>query len=157
MQTFLPYPDFEATAAVLDDRRLGKQRVEALQILRALTREVYGWKRHPAVLMWAGYEEALGVYGREMCKEWVRRGRPDTVAATIAADLDAAGLSLRVDQAQLAAIQGLPPWLGDERLHSSHRSALVRKDPDRYRPLFPEADPDLPYFWPRRSADGATL
>jgi len=34
MQTFLPYPDFAASSAVLDDRRLGKQRVEALQIVR---------------------------------------------------------------------------------------------------------------------------
>ncbi|MDQ1681515.1 MAG: hypothetical protein QOH99_56, partial [Frankiaceae bacterium] len=35
MQTFLPYADFGASARVLDDRRLGKQRVETLQILRA--------------------------------------------------------------------------------------------------------------------------
>jgi hypothetical protein len=32
VQTFLPYPDFEATAEVLGDRRLGNQRVEVLQI-----------------------------------------------------------------------------------------------------------------------------
>ena len=36
VQTFLPYPDFERTAEVLDDRRLGKQRVEVLQILNAM-------------------------------------------------------------------------------------------------------------------------
>ena len=33
MQTFLPFPDFQQSAAVLDRVRLGKQRVEALQIL----------------------------------------------------------------------------------------------------------------------------
>jgi hypothetical protein len=38
VQTFLPYPDFERTAEVLDDRRLGKQRVEVLQILNAIHR-----------------------------------------------------------------------------------------------------------------------
>jgi Pyrimidine dimer DNA glycosylase len=38
VQTFLPYPDFARTAAVLDDRRLGKQRVEVLQILNAMHR-----------------------------------------------------------------------------------------------------------------------
>jgi Pyrimidine dimer DNA glycosylase len=42
MQTFLPYPDFVACARVLDSRRLGKQRVEALQILRALLVPDYG-------------------------------------------------------------------------------------------------------------------
>jgi hypothetical protein len=42
----------------------------------------------------------------------------------------------------------LPPWLGDEAFHLSHRSALVRKDPDHYRPLYPDAPDDLPYVWP---------
>ena len=37
MQTFLPYPDFVQTAGVLDARRLGKQRVETIQVMRALT------------------------------------------------------------------------------------------------------------------------
>jgi hypothetical protein len=60
LQTFLPYLDFVACARVLDSRRLGKQRVEALQILRALLVPEYGWRHHPAVLMWKGYPEALG-------------------------------------------------------------------------------------------------
>jgi Pyrimidine dimer DNA glycosylase len=59
VQTFLPYPNFAASAAVLDDRRLGKQRVEALQVLRAVAREAYGWKRHPVVRTWMGYPEAI--------------------------------------------------------------------------------------------------
>ena len=91
MQTFLPYPDFAASAGVLDGRRLGKQRVEALQILRALTRKHYGWKHHPAVRMWAGHEEALASYAMEICAEWVRRGHADTCAASICTDLVAAG------------------------------------------------------------------
>ena len=33
----------------------------------------------------------------------------------------------------------------------SHRSSLVRKDPDRYGPRFPGVPPDLPYVWPVRS------
>jgi hypothetical protein len=33
VQISLPYLDFAANAAVLDGRRLGKQRVEALQVL----------------------------------------------------------------------------------------------------------------------------
>jgi hypothetical protein len=62
VQTFLPYPDFARSAAVLDDRRLGKQRVETLQILRALTRPDYGWRHHPAVLMWKGHEVSLDAF-----------------------------------------------------------------------------------------------
>ena len=148
MQTFLPYPDFAATAAVLDDRRLGKQRVEAVQILRALTRDTYGWKRHPAVRMWREHPEALAAYGLAICAEWTGRGRSDSCAATIGADLAAAGLPPPRSQAELAAAGRLPPWLGDERLHRSHQAALVRKDPGHYGPRFPGVDPRLPYFWP---------
>jgi hypothetical protein len=36
MQTFLPYPDFKKSIKALDYRRLGKQRVEAYQIIRTL-------------------------------------------------------------------------------------------------------------------------
>jgi hypothetical protein len=151
MQTFLPYADFAATAAVLDDKRLGKQRVEALQVLRALTREAYGWKHHPAVRMWEGYADACAAYGIAICDEWTRRGHADTCAATIAADLAAAGFPPPRRQEELAAEGRLPPWLGDDRFHRSHRSALARKDPDRYRELFPDADPDEPYVWPVRS------
>ena len=49
MQTFLPYSDFQQSAAVLDRVRLGKQRVEALQTLRALVIPEYGWQSHPAI------------------------------------------------------------------------------------------------------------
>jgi hypothetical protein len=36
MQTFLPYPNFKKSLQILDYRRLGKQRVEAYQIIRIL-------------------------------------------------------------------------------------------------------------------------
>lgn len=55
MQTFLPYPDFERSAAALDYRRLGKQRIEAYQILQTLQNpEQRSWRNHPAVRMWRG-------------------------------------------------------------------------------------------------------
>jgi hypothetical protein len=151
VQTFLPYPDFEATAWALDTRRLGKQRVEVIQIVRALTRPDYAWKSHPAVLMWSGFEEALGTYGQVVSRVWVEQGFGDTCAATIAADLAAAGVEELRPQAELAGAGELPPWLGDEALHRSHQSALVRKDPDFYGPRFPGVPDDLPYLWPVRA------
>jgi len=150
MQTFLPYPDYEATARVLDSRRLGKQRVEVIQIVRALTRPAYAWKSHPAVLMWAGFEEALGSYGLVMSRVWAEQGF-DTCSSTIAADLAAVGIGQLRPQEELAAAGELPPWLGDEALHRSHQSALVRKDPAYYGPRFPGVPDDLPYLWPVRA------
>ena len=113
MQTFVPYGDFDASARSLDSKRLGKQRVEVIQIVRALTRPGYGWASHPAVLMWRGYEEALGRYGLAMCEVWVERGFGDTCADTIAADLRAAGVTTIRSYGELDAAGALPPWLAD--------------------------------------------
>ena len=149
MQTFLPYPDFLASARVLDQKRLGKQRVETIQVLRGLTRPNYGWRNHPAVKMWAGYEEALTRYGLDMCAVWCEPGRADTCAATMATDLaTACGIAVIRTQAELAEAGELPPWLGREDLHRSHRSSLLRKDPAHYGPQFDGVPPDLEYVWP---------
>jgi hypothetical protein len=152
MQTFLPYPDFADSAAALDPKRLGKQRVEALQVVRALTVPGYGWQNHPAVLMWRGHLEALGRYGLVVVEAWLGRGFGDTCAASIVRELGAAGIEPVRTQAELADAGALPPWLGDEALHRSHRSALLHKDPDWYGPRFPGVPDDLPYVWPVRSA-----
>ena len=159
MQTFVPYPDMQRSAQVLDDKRLGKQRVETMQILRALTYETYGWKHHPAVLMWKGHEEALGAYARAICEEWTKRGYADTCAATIGIDLDNAGIRNPTrTEAQLRKANKLPRWWGDDAVHASHRRALLRKDPDHYAKHFPdepmpsEADGPDDYVWPVRKA-----
>jgi hypothetical protein len=149
VQTFLPHADFHETAVALDPLRLGKQRVEAIQVLRALTVPGYGWRHHPAAAMWAGYEEALVRYGLEICEVWCAMGRQDTCQATLRHDLRrATDLSVVRTQHDLAEAGELPPWLGDPDFHRSHRSALVRKLPAHYRPHFPDVPDDLPYVWP---------
>jgi Pyrimidine dimer DNA glycosylase len=151
MQTFLPYADFERSARVLDLKRLGKQRVECIQVLRGTTRSDYGWRHHPAVLMWKGYAEALARYAFTCCEVWTERGFADTCAATIGTDLrDDAGVSVVRSQAELGAAGALPPWLGDPAFHRSHQSSLLRKDPEHYGPLFPGVPADLEYVWPVR-------
>jgi hypothetical protein len=151
VQTFLPFPDFERSARALDLRRLGKQRVETIQVIRALTRPGYGWANHPAVLMWKGFEEALGRYGLTCCGVWTESGFGDTCALTITTDLREVGVDTVRAQSELAGLGALPPWFGDEALHRSHQSSLLRKDEEHYRPLFPAVPADLPYVWPVRS------
>ena len=129
MQTFLPYADFTLSAQSLDRQRLGKQRVEAKQIVLALRDPDYGWQHHPAVKMWRGYETALMAYGTAICGEWLNRGYRDTL----------------LDFFRCDDIVVMPPWIGDERVHRSHRANLVRKDPNHYK--FDE-EPTLGYFWP---------
>jgi hypothetical protein len=135
MQTFLPFPSFAASAEVLDYRRLGKQRVETWQILRALAGETRGWVSHPASKMWRGHETALVEYGVKICEEWIQRGYKDTM-------LD------RFVQMRTGETVAMPAWFGDPEFHRSHQSNLVRKNPEYYEPLFPDVPPDLEYIWP---------
>ncbi|MFW5474395.1 MSMEG_6728 family protein [Knoellia sp. CPCC 206450] len=144
MQTFLPWPDPRDSAAALDDRRLGKQRVETFQVLRALTWPTYGWKNHPATRMWRGFVPGLVAYGLACVDEWRARGRADATRASL---LEFTG-GHEPDWDALHDSGRLPPWVGDEAVHLSHRSALVRKDPEHYRPLFGDVPDDLPYVWP---------
>jgi hypothetical protein len=145
MQTFLPYRDFARSAQVLDSPRLGKQRVETLQVLRALELGEYGWRNHPVVKMWRGRTPALVVYGLEVVRAWRGRGHADSTYDLIAEFAPGAEAATQED---LAAQGLLPSWLGDGRIHLSHRSALLRKDPDFYRPVFGDVPDDLPYHWP---------
>lgn len=137
MQTFLPLASFATSARVLDRQRLGKQRVEVLQLLRALSGESLGWRAHPAVRMWRGAELGLVHYGLAVCGEWVGRGYADTCTAKI-----------RQFEQVFAGSWNVPPWLGDESFHLSHRSNLLRKAPEWYRQWWPEDPADLPYVWP---------
>lgn len=137
MQTFLPYASFRESAAVLDNRRLGKQRVETLQILHALADSSYGWQHHPAVRMWRGYEPQLIRYGLAVVSEWRGRGFSDTCMGKIAR------FWLRWPMPRPAA----PPWITAD-LCRSHQSNLVRKDPRYYGTKFPDVPDNLPYVWP---------
>ena len=135
MQTFLPFRSFRKSAACLDDKRLGKQRVEALMIVKILSGEndhsVY--RNHPAVRMWQGYQDALCYYGLIMCLEWKRRGFEDNLIPEFLARMTTMNFER-------------PVWLSN--ITYSHRSNLVRKKPEHYRKFFPRIKDDLPYLWP---------
>jgi hypothetical protein len=130
MQTFLPVPNFRASAIMLDKKRLGKQRTEAFQILTSLgddwalaEREwriqqgfiknkplsVKGWSKHPAAKMWKGYEYALRHYMNATIEEWINRGGNNT---------------LRLAPVPMYT---LPNWISRDDVHSSHRSRLIFK------------------------------
>lgn len=136
MQTFLPYRSFKKSAQSLDRQRLGKQRIEAKQIYFALTIPDYGWKQHPIVKMWKGYEKALLEYSIEICKEWRKRGYND-------AQLE----FFEKEYAKRKEPVRYPEWLGKRKFHLSHKSNLVRKLPEHYSPLFEGVDGSLPYEW----------
>jgi hypothetical protein len=149
VQTFLPVKSFVQSMEFLDDRRLGKQRVEAGQILEILLnkpilpvnlrsvvpfdRSFSPWSRHPAVQMWKGHEEWLLLYLACSVGEWCSRGFTNSI----------------VVPAYDAKSQKPPAWLGYEPFHLSHRANLIRKLPAQYLKFWPEdRNDDLKYFWP---------
>lgn len=139
---------FVKSMEYLDGKRLGKQRVEACQILEILLDEPFtpknllslipferkfgAWTRHPAVIMWKGHEEWLKLYLACAIGEWRSRGYTNTI----------------VVPPYNTSVQAPPFWLGDEQFHKSHRSNLMRKNPVYYRQFWSEEDDSLPYFWP---------
>lgn len=136
MQTFLPYPNFVVSARCLDNRRLGKQRVEGRQIQTALQKGG-GWSNHPATKMWSGCTEALMLYTDCCIKEWMRRGFENN-------------MPLMLDiYAPYALKLKMPEWLGDEKFHASHRAALLHKEHEWYSQFGWTEEPVLDYVWPK--------
>ena len=137
MQTFLPFPDYAKSAEVLDNRRLGKQRVECLQIVQALFDPHYGWQHHPAVKMWGGHAASLIDYGQAVCIEWaINRGFKDSCFE-----------KLERWRRLFVEDNTKPDWLTFEFCRS-HQSNLIQKDPAFYGPKFPGVPKGLPYVWP---------
>lgn len=135
MQTFMPTDDYAIVSYQLDDKRLGKQRVEAYQILRALTGVSTGWVNHPATRMWQGYEYNLAEYGLQTCEEWISRGFNDSLYDKFTDALD----NLPVTKS--------PWWVSDSTIHKTHQSNLLRKDWNHYTQFFDGSD-NMPYLWP---------
>ena len=136
MQTFLPYESFEKSAQVLDWRRLGKQRVEGMQIINAITgkkrkdgKPYKGWINHPCSVMWKDYVPALKHYTNVIIQEWITRGYNNNMEF--------------YDTGKIV----MPDWIGNEKFHSSHRANLLRKDFDYYSQFGWTENPERPYVW----------
>ena len=138
MQTFLTFwhedalSVFVQSARNLDWQRLGKQRVEALQIIKALEDRTYGWQHHPAVKMWRIHGPLLWLYHDTMIQEWIDRGYRN---------------NMKFMRGSFEWFPKTPEWITPE-LVRSHQSNLIRKKPEYYRALWPDVPDNLPYIWP---------
>jgi chromosome condensin MukBEF complex kleisin-like MukF subunit len=135
VQTFLPYPNYIRSVQALDNKRLGKQRVEAMQLINILENktEGKGWRSHPALKMWIGYTNSLKYYCNCCIDEWIRRGFKNTM------------VKYDVDH------QNEDPWfIGNVEFHRAMRARLIEKNEEFYLPKFPndKGFNDGKYFWP---------
>ena len=138
MQIFLPYSDMKKSLKSLDNKRLGKQRVETYQIISAITQRpkldgtpYKGWLNHPCTIMWKKYVPALKLYLNLSIEEWIHRGFKNTMGFE----------TIMKDEIKL------PEWLGNEKFHSSHRANLLKKEPEFYSKYGWSENPSDPYVW----------
>lgn len=110
---------------VLDNKRLSNQRREGITILRG------GWRYHPASKMWRDYTECLKLYINLCFEECERRG---FINNTHYYDL---GTVI------------YPHWFQDNRVHGSHRAALLYKDYKWYSQFGWIEKPTINYYWPQ--------
>ncbi len=140
VNTFIPYSNVKKIAKVLDNKRLGKQRVEAKQILTIIEKiksrkstAKLAWRNHPAVLMWFNYTDALKYYYDTIVKEWINRGY--------------------VNNMPLYNIQKVEmPWfVKNKHINHSHQASLMRKEPKHYTMFNPPKQfMEYSYIWPSK-------
>lgn len=163
-----PITNIRYTAKILDDRRLGKQRVEAKQIIDAIEKGGKGWSRHPATAAWRYYP--IDYYPQVNTGSVSGRSTVDILPSSITPH--------RIDDAYLPAlklyhdimvrewirrgknnnmklyytddeyesfINGMwrhsipfPEWCSIDSVQYSHMARLIQKDPGYYQPKFPE-------------------
>jgi hypothetical protein len=146
VNTFLPYSDFAKTASVLDNKRLGKQRVEAKQIIDIIEKlkpntaklNPIAWGNHPAVRQWIGYANALKSYYNCIVKEWIARGFVNNMKLY-----------------KLPKHITMPWFVNSLAFTTSHQAALLRKLPTHYEKYFtvPKQYLQHTYLWPSKLSE----
>ena len=141
MQTFLPHLSVVDAIKILDNKRLGKQRVEAIQIASCLLEKETKWKNHPAVLMWKGYEDYLVLWYLWLTiLLYENRGFKNIKCLEHYSRLK-----------KLVKYENIkrPPWYNAQFVER-HQSNLLRKNKEYYSKYFPNVPDNLEYIWPTK-------
>ena len=168
MQTFLPFINFDKSAHVLDNKRLGKQRVEGLQILNTLKKGPWHCPNcNQKVTHFNPHKTGHHCYN---CEAPLKRTPWYNHPAVLMWKTHENALVLYVEEicrewikrgfkdSILEKVQAfrngeccvLPAWFGNDAFHLSHQSNLLKKDPEHYGQYFIGIPSDLPYVWPVR-------
>ena len=138
MQTFLPYPDFQKCAKVIDNKRLWKQILEANQLIQIIKNKKIKsyWRGKSTYRMWEDDSHALRYYRDCFVKEWLKR-RLKIPPKIIIDDMCY-----------------MPDWMIKEnkqidKICSSHRAALLKKNFEHYSQFGWKEKPEINYYWPK--------
>ena len=116
MQVFVPMDTLSCSAWVLDKARAGNQCWR-----ESVTLYKGGWPNHPASKLFADYPAAMCDYNVALIEMINYRGWCSS---------DTYNKWLEYWTSELAKHGDviLPPWWGDEEIHSSHRAVLLHKN-----------------------------
>jgi hypothetical protein len=91
--------------------------------------------------MWRGNAVALAYYHATLIMEWqfVRQKRNTRHVLT-------AYMPEIMEKPEWNEI--LPKWFNNLDFFIAHRSNLIRKLPEHYKPMWPDVPDNLPYIWP---------
>lgn len=161
MLVLLPYPSFAHSAQVVGDFgayaldvawRDCEAVLTALRFLDDSRPDGASRLNSPATRAWWSYHSALGVYETLLSREMSLRGRPQSAQEPYQSDWTPNPLHHWGRAMELVDEIRTPPWLGDDRVHVSHRSRLLRAAGRRVSGSSPAAawteTDDLEIYWP---------
>ena len=132
MQVFLPYEDFYKSLSCLDPKRLGNQVYRECKTLVN-----GGWKNHPVAKIWQDHTYQLCEYA--LTGLWVLRNERQKPYQQWE--------EWFTTKQQHLKDTGLPPLIGYQPFHDSHKSNLLRKNPEYYSQFNWHVPDNLPYIW----------
>jgi hypothetical protein len=139
MQTFLPYADIGRSLESLERYALWRQVIEASQLIHIVEQGTGPFIRHPFARMWKRDVNVLIHYYNYALLTALTKYKIKMLMRYET-----------VDHPSIETVGGItrlickPVWLGDEALHSSHRSRLLQTDAEFYSQYGWKDDPRAP-------------
>ena len=148
VNTFILSNSPRTCVTLLDYRRLGKQRVEAKQIIDTIENKTDGWKNHPVSKMWKDHVIGLKYYFNCCVDEWVNRGYKNTM---IKYDLS----DYLLPDGSYDELKLLPWFYYNKQIQESFKASLYRKEPDFYKDIISHDSPYVfhGYIWLSKLSD----
>lgn len=150
MVTLMPHIKSLTSARSFSDIDLRTEVAHAEAVLRLIEKRPAPSEEIPWLTysMWYGYEYPLCLHGLTLANVLVGERH---IAAEEVPGAYMAKVGLAIEQTG-ANDRTVPPWVGDENVHRSHRSQLIMRSP-LYAITWPSTPPRMPILWPQLVED----
>lgn len=149
MITYMPLPSILDSVAALPSGVLRPQLIDCLNILEHLSGFRAGMLYAPAVQMWVGAARGLFIY-TDAIQERMDAEKLSSPSIQVTKDKIRIATTMILEQEAFAEhpSDSSPFWLGDDRVHASHRSRLLTNYPQAVSRFNWTEPQHLTIFWP---------